>query len=1409
MGRLRKYKVDLIVVAGFALLPLLLFWGVSVGDRTMLPVDNLFQWQPWASAASDFGVEIPQNSLITDLIIENYAWKRFILNNVQEGEIPLWNPYLFAGAPFLATGQHSAYYPFSVLFLVLPLAKAYGWFVVSQLWLAGVLMYVFGRSLTLRRGSAAVAGLVYQGAGFMVVSAAVFPMILAAAVWLPLLLACIESVVDRSSTTSNQRGPALPWVVLGAIGLGVQILAGHIEITYYTLLIMAAFTLWRLASSLRQQRSIAAALTPAAWLLSMVALGVMLGAIQLIPFYEVGQLNFRQDAVSFAEVRSWAFPLRRIVTLAVPNFYGNPAHHHYIDLISGTVTPFVNNYYGELNPRGHFSSDWGIKNYVEGGIYLGVLPLLLAGIGVIGAWRRPSREEQRSHVGFLASLSLLSLAFIFGTPLYAILYYGLPFVNQLHTPFRWVFPLSLCVAALSGCGAEHLARASPRLGYRGRQSHQQSLIPKDGARMTWASDKGGSSLMRPLMLSGKPSLITLLGGLSFYGGLLLLATLLTSRLFYGELEPAIERLFLALSHAADAFPTARAFYSYEFQQLFLLALMLVAAGTVLRVSQCPIFVRGRPVWWFLAALVIVLDLFASNFGFNAKVDPELLDYEPELVRWLEQQPGIWRLTSFNPRGDKPLNANAGWLYDLQDVRGYDSIIPRQYTAYMTAIEPQNELPFNRVQPIANQESLNSPLLDVLGVRYIITAESIDLPKLQLAWEGEGLRVYENLAVAPRAMTLPQTSTALVDDALSALARLDPRQYVVVEKRELPFGQADAPLDSQSSIPSSYQPAHVDEYRDVQVTVTANVLDPSWLILNDSYFPGWKAFIRPAGSGRDAEREVRITRVNGNFRGVSLEPGEWTVHFRYSPRSFQLGALTSFMGGIILLFAVGVWGWRRAVGPDAKLTTTRSIAKNSIVPVMMNLLNRLIDFAFAAFYLRVLGPADAGSYATAIATAGVFEIISNYGLDILLMREVSQDRSKAAHYLLNTSVFRLGAAVVASLPIALLVLGTGFLDNPPSSAEIAAIALIMVGMVFSGLSKGVDRLFYVYERAEVPAAMTTVTTFLKVFFGVGALLFGFGFVGLAAVSILTNVITLMILAFLAGRHIGLSGPWRVDWPLQRQMIRLGFPLMLIHLLQTVFISVDVFLLRFMMSNGEEVVGWYNSAYKWFNALQIVPSFFTLALFPVISRAIKNAPESAQRMYRLSLKLMLLLALPVAAVTSLTAFPLVRILAGDEFLPHGARALQIVIWSIPIGWLNSVTNYVLIGLGLEKRQPWAFAIAVGFNIVSNIILIPRFTYIAASITTILSELVLLLLFNYYLRRRMPAMNWFRFVWRPVAATAVMVLAMWVGRQVHMGIGLLAGVVVYSLGLWFLRVVGREERQILRSILPTSIADRMRAS
>ncbi|MCL5996389.1 MAG: YfhO family protein [Chloroflexi bacterium] len=228
----RHRIATLLCVAFLLVLPLTLFLSVTFGHATLLPADNLFAWQPFRSLAASFGVSQPQNGLLSDLILENYPWKRFIIDSIRQGELPLWNPYLFGGIPFLAAGQHSALYPFSILYYLLPLDKAYGWFTVLNLGLAGIFFFIFMRTLGLSRASSTLAGVAYQLSGFMIVSV-VFPMIIAAAAWLPLILTMVELVIRQQKALRGQperaheppaESPARP---AGQRTLGIHRGAGH------------------------------------------------------------------------------------------------------------------------------------------------------------------------------------------------------------------------------------------------------------------------------------------------------------------------------------------------------------------------------------------------------------------------------------------------------------------------------------------------------------------------------------------------------------------------------------------------------------------------------------------------------------------------------------------------------------------------------------------------------------------------------------------------------------------------------------------------------------------------------------------------------------------------------------------------------------------------------------------------------------------------------------------------------------------------------------------------------------------------------------------------------------------------------------------------------------------------------
>ena len=1413
-----ELRRDVLALLVLFLLPLLWFGPVVFGNRTLLPADNVYQFQPWQSFAAEQGVEVPHNALLSDLVLENYPWKTLIRQAISERQLPLWNPYLFTGVPFLAAGQHSALYPFSIVFYVLPLSMAYGVFTWWMLALAGMSAYAFARVLRVGRGGAMFAAIAYMFSGFFV-SSVVFPMMIAGAAWLPLLLALIEMVVRKQEEKGNAPFVPVAYIVAGSLVLGAQILAGHVEITYYVLLVAGLYSLWRLFGVWRRIGVWRPVARIAGWLLFMVMTGVLLGAVQLIPLYELVRENFRQGSVTYSQVVNWAWPSRQLLTFFLPDVFGNPAHHSIRDWWTGVRLDAWPNAFGQ-ETRTVF---WGVKNYVEGSNYLGILTLVLAVAAFfdVGGRLRGNSVRQPSDrpgwvrpptgrfyvIGF-ALLALLSLAFAFGTPLYAVLFYGLPGYRQLHSAFRWVFPYTLAMAMLAGFGFERLQLAvegvhTARLG--GERRLFRLTFP-DSARLAgWA--------------------------LIAIGAIVLLA-LLASRVAPGPFVALSQRIIDGSDLAQQVFADGRLFWSYEAGRLLQFGFMLVGSGAVLLLALAQIGQRrligpvsrlaeeqsladqeftwsvGLRVWQAAALLLVFLDLWLIGAGFNPRADPALLDFKPPAVRWLiahqdSDQP--WRFTTVqSPDEQKTYNANLGMVDGLQDVRGYDSIIPAQYVALMSQLQTQGDLLYNRIAPIytPNFAALDDPLFQLLGVRYVVTTEELPNPDYRLVYDGE-VRIYEDEKALPRALFVPGAVSAPTDDLWSTIRKQDLRQTVVVDDgagHSLP-----APLPEP--VFGALRQVRVRSYGLNDVEVEVNTDAPGWLVLNDAYFEGWRAYVRPlaaldTGAGI-AEAEVPVVRANGNFRAVYLSHAGWQlVRFHYTPLSFKLGLYASFLSAMLLLLLIGWWAWGRYYREqEGEGANVRRVAKNSLVPMGMSLLNKGIDYAFALLYLRILNPAGVGAYTFAVQFYTLFEILVRFGLGTLLTREVARLREEAStegyanRYLANVVTLRTILWLV-SLPVMALVAWLYYRAGAIDQPTVVAIAIFAGALFFSNLNDAFTAVFYAYEEMEYPAGVSSFIALARVAIGALALLVGWGFVGLALASLIVNLIQTIWLYVLLRQR--LLRPWlQTDWSLQRWMLGESGPLMLNHLLATVFWRIDILILTPVV--GAFGVGLYSAGYKYIDGLNVIPAYFTLAVFPVMSRFAANAPDTLIRTHKLALRLLTLIAIPITVFVFFAARPLILILGGADYVPGAVLPLQLLVLSIPIGWMNSVTQYVLISVGQQRFLTRAFVFGVVFNTIFNLIFIPRYGIIAAAVITILSELALFFPFYWAVRRYLGPIPWIETLWRQLLAGAMMAATIVLVAPFSLWVALLLAFGVYVLGLIFLGAHLADDMEAVWDALP----------
>jgi O-antigen/teichoic acid export membrane protein len=364
----------------------------------------------------------------------------------------------------------------------------------------------------------------------------------------------------------------------------------------------------------------------------------------------------------------------------------------------------------------------------------------------------------------------------------------------------------------------------------------------------------------------------------------------------------------------------------------------------------------------------------------------------------------------------------------------------------------------------------------------------------------------------------------------------------------------------------------------------------------------------------------------------------------------------------------------------------------------------------------------------------------------------------------------------------------------------ALVLLYFGLLPQSVAYGLAALFRGFEKHEIPAAIQTVTTVVRVTLGVLMLVGGLGVVGVAGASIVTNVVTLVVLAVLAQRAIwaGLEGRRGVvEWRLQRTMLFESWPLMLSLLLQSLFPSVNVLMLQRLQ--GDAVVGWYDAARKWVDALNIVPQFFTYAVFPVMSRLATQDRSDMRRWYQLSVKMLALVALPVAVMITLMSTALVGMLSGEEFLPHGAAVLRILIWSIVFGWINSLTNFALIALNRQRYVFIASGIRVVFALISSLVFVRSFSYVASAWIMVAGELLLVVLFHVDLRRHLEKVALVQVLGRPILAAAAMGVVVWIGAQASQLLAVVAGLMVYLIALVVFRVLSPEELRVLAPLIP----------
>ncbi len=359
-------------------------------------------------------------------------WRVYGYALLEQGILPFWNPLNGMGAPLFANYQSAFLYPPSLILYIfyrLGDAPAVAWgstlLIPLHLGWAGCGMMLLVRQLGVRLGGQIIAGLAFGMCAYLVTRGMFFSMIWAGA-WLPWLVWAADRVV-----TAAQMRPLLRNMLLLAMVFAFQLLAGHAQLTWYSVILASAWVVVRLVG----QERIRVVVSRLGLYTAGLIIAVMMALPQLLPTFEYLQQSQRSSAVNFDFAMTYSLWPWRLLGFLLPDLFGNPGSGNY----------------------------WGYGAYWEDAVYIGIVPFLLAASTLVWIPQQRSRIEnmgQARTIVFLWSLIFLSVLLALGknTPLFPWLYEHIPTFDMFQAPARYLFWTTFGLACLAGIAADRWKR---------------------------------------------------------------------------------------------------------------------------------------------------------------------------------------------------------------------------------------------------------------------------------------------------------------------------------------------------------------------------------------------------------------------------------------------------------------------------------------------------------------------------------------------------------------------------------------------------------------------------------------------------------------------------------------------------------------------------------------------------------------------------------------------------------------------------------------------------------------------------------------------------------------------------------------------------------------------------------------
>lgn len=470
-----------------------------------------------------------------------------------------------------------------------------------------------------------------------------------------------------------------------------------------------------------------------------------------------------------------------------------------------------------------------------------------------------------------------------------------------------------------------------------------------------------------------------------------------------------------------------------------------------------------------------------------------------------------------------------------------------------------------------------------------------------------------------------------------------------------------------------------------------------------------------------------------------------------------------------------------------MNVTSRVIKNSSLLLLASVINNIMTFILTLFTARYLGAYDFGIISSAISIVGIFGIFCDLGFSTYAIREVSRNEELTGVYFGTVFLLRIISSVITCVIYVIYVLNSNFTTD-----GINVMLLFGIYMFFNSFVCCCYSLFQSNEKMEyqtignVIYSVSVLLIILLIIFRSGTVI-----IVASAYSIAIFLSLLYCLHVIYRKYPKLSVCMKKSFI--KKILVNGIPFGITSVFTSIYFWIASIILTYM--SGSLAVGLFSSSQKLLLVLSAIFYLISNAIFPVMSELFAVDKDKLVNLYHKLMKYLLILGMSMAAGTFVYSKEIIYVIYGAEYVV-GYHALTILIWAGIFMFLSGISSTLLGAINKQVSVTKNAAIGALFSVTLNIILISRFSYLGASVSTVCTEFLILVLMLYALRKTEYKINLKKSVipFIQVSAANVIMVAVLLYLQLPFIAGFPVAVIVYITALIITKSLNKEDMSIV---------------